>query len=176
MVKIKGYDITTPKVRDSHYRRANRFKNNIFECLRALNLTEDDVEVELEKAAHKLIPAKASWWIDGYHLFYDYKGGNYAENLYVVAKVIENEVFQVLKGEKTLQEFMNDFEEEPDMEEERKLAREHLGLEEDCHDLELINKTYKQLAKRAHPDMPEGNVETFKELNRAHKILKRELE
>jgi len=27
-----------------------------------------------------------------------------------------------------------------------------------------------------HPDMPNGNVEKFKEINKAHKILKRELE
>ncbi|MBS3114183.1 hypothetical protein J4448_03705 [Candidatus Woesearchaeota archaeon] len=32
------------------------------------------------------------------------------------------------------------------------------------------------MAKKYHPDMPEGNVDKFKEINRAHKILRRELQ
>jgi len=31
------------------------------------------------------------------------------------------------------------------------------------------------LAKETHPDMPDGDTEKFKMINRAHKILKREL-
>ncbi|MCX9025094.1 MAG: DnaJ domain-containing protein [Candidatus Methanoperedens sp.] len=34
---------------------------------------------------------------------------------------------------------------------------------------------YKALAKELHPDMPTGDTEKFKQLNIAHKILKREL-
>jgi len=32
------------------------------------------------------------------------------------------------------------------------------------------------LAKKYHPDMSEENVDKFKEINRAHKILRRELQ
>ena len=43
-------------------------------------------------------------------------------------------------------------------------------------DMGLINKKYKVLAKEHHPDMPMGSTEKFKEINNAHKTLKRELE
>ena len=33
----------------------------------------------------------------------------------------------------------------------------------------------KEMAKTLHPDTPTGDVEKFKKLNHAHKILKREL-
>ena len=39
-----------------------------------------------------------------------------------------------------------------------------------------IDKKYKVLAMKYHPDMPDGNLEKFKAINNAHKMLKRELE
>jgi len=132
--------------------------------------------MELELSAMKKIPAAATWYLDGYHLHYSYSAGNnYAENLFVVSKIIEFEVTQILLGEKTIEQFIFDFSESSEVEEERKEARRFLGVDEDCLDLDLINKRYKELAKKAHPDMATGDTEQFKLLNRAHKILKREL-
>ena len=76
----------------------------------------------------------------------------------------------------TKAEFVRKFEEGENIEKRRKKARELLGVDEDCLDLELINKNYKLLAKKCHPDMGGGDIKKFKELNHAHKLLKRELE
>jgi len=89
MVSIKTHEINIPKITNAHNRRALKSKNDIITSLRLLGLTADDVEVEIVPIAIKRIQAKASWWIDGYRLYYSYKGGNFAENLAVVAKVIE---------------------------------------------------------------------------------------
>jgi hypothetical protein len=176
-VKIKGYEFNALVIRDSFNRRAQKFKNNIISNLRAIGLTEDDVDIDLEPIPIRKVPASASWYVDGFHLHYSYKACNkYVENLYVVSKIIEFEVKTILEGKKTIDQFIIDFTEAHDVEEERKSARELLGVDPDKIDLDHINRQYKRLAKDAHPDMPSGDTERFKALNRAHKILKRELE
>jgi hypothetical protein len=178
LIKLKGHEFNTIIIKDSANRRAQRFKNSIIENLRSLGtgLTEDDVDIELERVAIKRVPASASWYLDGTNLHYTYKGClKYVENLYVVSKLIELEVKAVLSGEKSFDDFLREFSEEDNVEEERKEARKLLGVDEDSLNLEEMNKKYKLLAKDAHPDMPNGTTEKFKELNRAHKILKREL-
>jgi hypothetical protein len=176
LIKVKGHEIKSITIKDSANRRAIQFKNNILTTLRALGLTEDDVEIELERVAIKRTGASATWYFDGYRMHYSYnRAQKYVENLYIVSKVIEYEVLAVLAEEKTIEEFIRAFSEEDEVEEERAAARELLGVPADCNDLDLINKTYKKLAKTAHPDMESGDTETFKALNRAHKILKREL-
>ena len=66
------------------------------------------------------------------------------------------------------------FNEDQDIEKQRVEAREILGVEKDCLDLEVINAKYKNLAKNHHPDAG-GDQEMFKKINRAHKMLKKEL-
>ncbi|USN45309.1 MAG: J domain-containing protein [Candidatus Woesearchaeota archaeon] len=176
MISVRGHEFNALVVRDSFQRRAEKFKNNIIASLRLLGISEDDVDVSKEVMPLKRLPASASWYFDGYHLQFSYKAGlKYIDNLYVVSRVIELEVQAILEERKSVDEFINDFSEETNVEDERKAAREHLGLDADVHDLDIINKRYKLLAKDAHPDMPTGDTETFKKLNRAHKILKREL-
>src|SRR3989338_4181748 len=153
-IKIKGYEITLLPIRDSYDRRAVQYKNNIIKALKKIGLTEDDIDIELEANAFKGAPASVSWYICGYHLYYSYKiAKKYVENLYIIFKVIELEVNAVLAGQKTLEEFIHDF-----------------------SDISIINTVYKDLAKKNHPDMPGGDTERFKEINHAHKILKRELQ
>ena len=94
----------------------------------------------------------------------------------MVSSVIEKEVELVLNDKKPLEEFIAEFAEDEDVHDERKEAREFFGLEHDHKDIHEINKRYKDLAKSLHPDTPTGNLEKFKELNRHHKILRRELE
>lgn len=176
-IKVKGYEFNAISIRDSYNRRSLKFKNNIINNLRILGLSEDDVELDLEPNAIKNMPASVSWYIEGFHLHYSYnKCNKYVENLYVVLKIIEFEVKALVDGTKTIDEFITDFREEHDVVEERKKARELIGVESDSVDLDLINKKYKRLSKDCHPDMPNGNVDKFKELNKAHKVLKRELE
>ena len=177
LIKIKGHEFSAKSIKDSYNRRSQKFKNNIIISLKYFGLTEDDVELDLEPVAIKNILASVTWYMEGSRLHYSYNRCNkYAENLYVVSKLIELEIKAIIDGNKTVEEFIKDFEEEDDDEEERKKARELLGLEQDIIDLKIINKKYKDLSKNCHPDTENGDVEKFKELNKAHKVLKRELE
>ncbi|MBI5064677.1 J domain-containing protein [Candidatus Woesearchaeota archaeon] len=81
----------------------------------------------------------------------------------------------MLAGQKTFEEFISAFTEDDDVEKSRIEAREILGIEKDVTDFEVIDAKFKELAKKAHPDMPTGNTEQFKKINHAHKILRREL-
>ena len=176
-LKIKGHEFSEFIVKGSPSRRATKFRNNILGSLRKIGLSEDDVEVAIDTFAVKKAPACASWYVGGHHLYYSYDGAaKFVENLYVVSKIIELEVDELLKERKTLQEFISEFSEDKDICDKRKVARNVLGVEEGTLDLNVINERYKSLAKVHHPDMPSGNMEKFKEINNAHKILKRELE
>ena len=176
-LKIKGHEFSAFIVKESFSRRAVQFRNNILGSLRKIGLSEDDVDVELEALSVKKAQASASWYIEGHHLYYSYNGAHkFVENLYVVSKIIELEVDALLKEKKTLQEFISEFSEEKDIRDKRREARKTLGVDEGTLDLNVINEKYKSLAKAHHPDMPNGNMEKFKEINNAHKTLKRELE
>jgi len=176
IINIKGKEINAISVRDSHSRRAQQYKNNIIETLSKIDLTEDDIDIKLEPVAIKRVQAIAVWYIAGHRLYYSYQlGKNYAENLYIVSKVIENEVKDIINNQKSFEDFIHEFSEEEDVEEERKKARKLLGLSADETDIAVINKAYKELAKHNHPDKETGNTEKFKEINKAHKTLKKEL-
>lgn len=174
---VRRHTFAFTPVRDSFNRRATKFQNNIFGALRKLGLTQDDIECELEPMAMRQAPARATWYLDGHRLYYSHDGqGRFVDNLYVVSKVIEHEVAAVLNEEKTVEEFIGSFDEDDDVEDQRLAARELLGVDPETRDLDEINKRYKQLAKSHHPDMDGGDHKRFQELNRAHKLLKRELE
>ena len=176
LLKIKGYEFNALPIRDSFTRRAQRFYNKVINSLRSIGVTEDDITIDLEPVAIKKLPASITWYFEGYRLHYSYNAGTkYVENLFVVSKIIELEVNQILAGEKTIEQFIFDFSESEEVEEERKEARKLLDVEEDSIDFDLMTRNYKELAKETHPDMPNGDTERFKMLNRAHKILKREL-
>ena len=175
-LKVKGHEFNAFIVKDSFNRRAQSFQNVIIQALGKLGISEDRIDVPLEVFALKKAPASATWFMEGYRLYYSYNGSTkFVENLYVVSKVIELEVTALLNEEKTAEDFIRDFSEDKDIEAKRKEAREILGVEAGTLDMDLINKKYKQLAKEHHPDMG-GNSEKFKAINHAHKTLKRELE
>lgn len=175
-VKIKGQQINIIPVRASHYRRATLYKNNIFNLFKKIGLNQDYIELEVPTAAMQKLPASVSWYLDGQHLYYSYKNANnYAENLGVILKVLEIEINKLLNEQISIHDFIFEFTEEKDIEQERKKARELLNLHEDTTDMEEINKAYKKLAKSLHPDMPTGDINKFKELNKAHKVLRKEL-
>ena len=176
-IKIKGHAVETVHIVDAFSRRAVQFENRIIAALRKVGVNSDDVHVELESFAAKNAPASASWYMDGHHMHYSYKSASkYVENLYFVCRIIELETDKVLAEKKTMQEFISEFSEDDDVEEKRKAARAVLGVEPDVLDLGHIDKKFKELARMHHPDMPEGDTETFKKINDAHKILRRELQ
>ena len=176
-INIKGHEFNAIIAKDSYDRRALQYKNNIIKVLSKIGLTSDDVIIEIEPFAIRNVPASAKWYAEGYRMYYSYKSANrYVDNLYIVYKVIELEVEDLINKKKTFEEFLLDFTEKEDVEEMRKEARETLGVSKDVVDIKEIDKKYKELAKKYHPDMPEGNTELFKKINNAHKILKRELQ
>ena len=156
-------------------RKAIQFKNSIISSLKKAGVHEDDIDVPLETVVIKKVPAKVSWYQEGQYLHFSYKKSDFIENLYVVSKIIELETKALLENKKTKEEFIAEFTEDEDIETQRKESRKILGVDEDCLDLEEITKKYKDLAKEHHPDKG-GNPEKFKEINKAHKTLKRELE
>ena len=176
MVDIKGYAFREITIRDSYNRRALQYKNQIISYFRKLGLTEDDVDIPLEGITMRKAQASVSWYMWNEHLFYSYnRSPKFVENLAMVAQVIKH--FLNLLGEEkiTPEEFLDLFEEDKDIIKQRKEARAVLGVEEDSTDFEAMHKNFKQLSKEHHPDMPKGDTETFKKINRAHKILKKEL-
>jgi len=175
ITKVKGHEFETFIV-DSFSRRAIQFMNHIIKALNELGVPESQIDVQMEKFALKNAPASVLWFMDGHRMYYSYEAApKFVENLYVISKVIALEVDAVIHKRKTIQDFISEFSEEEDVEEQRKEAREILGVSHDTKDLDAINKRYKALAKEHHPDVSTGNLTKFKKINRAHKILKREL-
>ncbi len=175
-LKIKGNEIDVQPIRDSFNRRAQLISNNIVSALKIIGIKEDDIEVSFESMAVKKAKASVTWWAFDHRMHYSYNlQSKYVDNLNVVLKVIEAEIRHLLDEKKTLEEFIAEFREESDVDDQRKEARDVLGLEHHEDDFDIIDKRYKELAKEHHPDMPTGSVEKFKELNNAHKTLKREL-
>lgn len=176
-VSVKGLKFKAFVVKDSFNRKAQQIKNQIIEALGKLGVPEEQTNIPLEPFALKNAPAFAEWFMQGRRLYCSYSlSKKYVENLYVVSQIIIHQVNAVLSGEKELHDFVNDFTEDEDIVEQRKAARETLGLNEDEKDMAVINKKYKELAKAHHPDTPTGNVEKFKAVNKAHKTLRKELE
>ena len=177
IIKAKGHEFTSHPIRDSYDRRAQQFRNKIISVLGKIGLTEDDIEVDIEPVGAKSSPASAAWYMDGHYLHYSYNSPRkYVENLSVVFKVLELEVNALISGQKTIHEFISEFSEDKDVKKRRKEAREVLGVGHDVLDMNIIDTNYKNLAKQYHPDMPGGDAVKFKEINHAHKILRRELQ
>ena len=177
IIRVKGHEFPAFIAKDSFSRRAVQFRNAILHTLKKIDVKESQTDIPLDGYAMRKTAATAVWYFDGHRLSYSYEGGNtFVDNLYVVSKVLELEVEALVSRNKTILDFVSVFTEEEDIEEQRKKARETLGLPHDTKDLELINSHYKKLAKEHHPDAPTGNAEKFKAINHAHKMLKRGLE
>ncbi|VVB99356.1 Chaperone protein DnaJ [uncultured archaeon] len=175
-LKIKGHDIKIEPMKDSFNRRSVQLQNKITATLHKIGVKKDQVGIELESVAGRKAKASATWHFGGHNMQYaNNSQPKFVDNLQVVSKVIEIEVDKVLSGEKTTQEFTEEFREEEDIDAQRLDARTLLGIAHDSQDVEAINRRYREMAKELHPDTPTGNTEKFKELNKAHKILKREL-
>lgn len=175
-ITIKGHEFEAVLAHDSFGRRALQYKNKIINALSKIGLVADDTIIDLEPIAIKNTQASATWYTEGYRMYYSCQSAKrYVDNLYIVYKVIELEVADLLSERKTFDEFLSEFTEEEDVENMRKEARETLGVEPDVIDMDVIDKKYKDLAKKHHPDKDKGDIELFKKINNAHKILKREL-
>jgi len=175
-IKAKGYEFELKTVTSGYDRKAVLYANNICDSLKKLGLTPDDVKVTIDILGNKNLPAFAEWYFDGHHLQYRYGGTNrFIDNLQIISRVIEMEVNELVLGKKTVADFVYDFTEEKDVKETRNNAREILGVDPKENNLEVINKKFKELSRELHPDMPNGDLDKFQALNKAHKLLKKEL-
>ncbi len=176
MVKIKGNEIREPNFTNSFGRRALLVQNHIMGTLKKLGIDRDYVEMEMEKIPQKKAPASVSFYYEGRNLKYSYSlQPRFVDNLYIIEKVLEAEVAKLLDGEITKDQFQREFQEDDDLGDQLSEARKTLEVAEDEKDFDIIAKSYKQLAKKYHPDMSEGNPEMFKKINAAHKLIKKEL-
>lgn len=176
MVKIKGNEIEAPRITSSFERKSVQIQNHIIDTLRQIGIERDNVRMPMEKIPQKKAPASVEWWLKGRNLKYSYSlMPRFVENLYIIDKVLKIEVDKLVSDEMTFDEFAHEFSEDDDLDKQRIDARKLLGVSENETDFELISKKYKELARTHHPDMPDGDHETFQKINAAHKLIKKEL-
>ncbi len=176
MVLIKGHEIAIPRITNSFGRRATQIENNIVLILRPLGVERHSIKIPMQVLAQKKLPASVSWYFQGRNLKYSYGlMPTFAENLAIIEKVLKIEVARLISKEILLDDFVREFTEDDDLVEQRVEARKTLCVSPDEMDIEIINKNYKLLAKKYHPDMSGGDHECFQRINTAHKLLKKEL-
>ncbi len=176
MIKIKGHEIEEPNIRDSFDRRAVKIKNNIIATLKLIGLDRDSVDISMEKNSRLKLPASAAWYFEGQNLKYSYSlMPKFIENLYIIDKILSLEIKKLLDGEITVNQFQREFSEDDDLGDQLLEARKTLGVDSAETNFEKISKNYKSLAKKHHPDMSDGDHETFQKINAAHKLIKKEL-
>lgn len=176
-ITVRRHSISSLNTKSVSQRKIVQISNQIVATLSHLGVHEDDVEVQQERIAIKRCPAEVFFWVDGQHCHFSYhQCTTFIENLWVISKVLQLEVARVLDGSWALDEFVYSFAEKTDVTDLRKKAREIIGVSQDCFDMDEVQRKYKKLAKQHHPDMPNGDHVAFQRINKAHKVLKKELE
>lgn len=175
---VKGHDIKEKVVKTGYDRKAVQYANHIIDELKKIGIPRDDIRIETNILGNKNIPAVMECWCDGYYLRFSYaQTKRFVDNLYIIREVIRKEIDLIIKGEKDIIEFLESFKETGDKKEISKeiaSARVTLGLDEGEDDEQVINLSYKKLARKHHPDLG-GSMDEFQEINNAHKLLKKEL-
>ena len=176
MVLVKGHDIVLSPIRDSFGRRAKQIENKIITILKPLGVERHSIDIPLQVLAQRKIPASVSWYFAGRHLKYSYGLlPTFVDNLALIERVLHLEVARLLSKEILVDDFVREFTEDEDVLAHRVEARKTLCVDPAEMNIEVINKNYKLLAKKYHPDMPDGDHECFQRINMAHKLLKKEL-
>ena len=175
---VKGHQIPVKVTKTGADRKAVQFANHIVEELKKLNIPRDDVRIKTNVLGSKNVPATIEFWSQGHYLRFSYSlTKRFIDNLYIIRELIRIEVAEVLAGKKEFAEFLHTFTETEDRKELSKNLKEAkitLGLSEDEDDVKTINDTYKKLARSHHPDLG-GDLEEFQKINKAHKLIKKEM-
>ena len=175
---VKGHEIKVKITKSAYERKAVLFANNIIEELRKLNIPRDSVEIKTNIIGNKNYPATIEFWAQNHYLRFSFSmAKRFIDNLYVIQELIKIEVNDVLTGKKEFIEFLQTFSEDGNRKEISKdinNAKITLGISEDEKNIEVINKAYKDLAKKHHPDLA-GDLDEFKKINKAHKLIKKEM-
>lgn len=173
MIKIKGYEFNDEPVKDATYRKGIQLQNQVKKNLTKIGIDEDQIDVSDVKVVIASKKAFVSWYFDGQHYYIGYSKKRYIDNLNLISQVIKKYCDELTQDKISIEDFLKAFKEEEDVEDLREKARNYFELEENFTLTEL-DKKYKTLAKKYHPDMNNGDTEKFKELNVMHKTLKRE--
>jgi hypothetical protein len=175
---VKGHEIEGKITKSAYDRKVVLFANNIIDELKKLNINRDDIEIKVNVLGNKNVPAVIEFWAQGHYGRFSYSvTKRFVDNMYIIMELVKLEVAEVLEGKKQMSEFFHTFESEGDRKEISKdidEAKRTLGVKEDEKDLEVINKAYKKLAREHHPDAG-GDLEEFKKVNKAHKLIKKEM-
>lgn len=177
-VNVKGHEIKVKVTKSAYDRKSILFANNIIAELKKLGIEREDVKIETNIAGNKNEPALIEFWSEGYYCRFSYSmTKRFIDNMYVIMKLIETEVSEVLTGAKEIYQFYQAFSSEVDRKEIKKElaeAKKVLGLNEEKNDVGVIDQVYKKLARKNHPDMG-GSLEEFQKINWAHKLIKKEM-
>ncbi|MBN2880828.1 J domain-containing protein [Candidatus Woesearchaeota archaeon] len=167
-------EITIPQFKDSLFRRSTALKNKIISSLKKLGVDVDGIEFSRNNPM-KTGTEHVSWYLDDRHCFVSCaKFGRTIENLYAISVVVTKKVEELINEEITFEEFIQLFtNHDTEVLDDRQKAREFFGVT-DPVDMAVVNKQYKTLAKTLHPDTDSGDHDSFQELNKWHKVLKKE--
>lgn len=177
-VAVKGHEIDVKVTKSAYSRKAVLFANTIVEELKKLGITRDEIEIETHILGNKDVPATLEFWTQGQYMRFSYsQTRRFIDNLYVIKEVILREVEEVVTGKKDIWEFLTLFSGDHDSKKikfELEEAKRVLGVEEDEKNFDTIHNAYKKLARKHHPDLG-GDLETFQSINKAHKLIKKEM-
>jgi hypothetical protein len=177
-LSVKGHEIELKITKTGYDRKAVLFVNNIVDELKKLGITRDDIEIKTNILGNKNVPATLEFWADGHYLRFSYSmAKRFIDNLYIIQELIKLEVNEVLLGNMDINEFYHRFTSEEtgkEMNNKLKDAKKVLGLDSSETNVDIINKAYKNLARNHHPDLG-GDLEEFKRINKAHKLIKKEM-
>ncbi|MCH8520032.1 MAG: J domain-containing protein [Nanoarchaeota archaeon] len=176
---VKGHEIALKVTKTGCNRKATQLVNSIVTSLKQIGVVRDDIEVVIPPLANRIEPAVLEFWLNRYYCRFSYSRANrFIDNLYLISKLIEIEVEEVISGKKDIQEFYSMFNEsKSDMKKLDKSINEAkvlLGVSESEKDVEVINLAYKKLARKHHPDLG-GDIEEFQRINQAHKLILKEM-
>ena len=178
VVVVKGHEIKVKVTKAGYDRKVVLFVNTIVEELKKLGIPRDDIEIKVNVLGNKNIPATLEFWACGHYLRFSYSmTKRFIDNLYVIMELIKLEVNEVLTGKIEFVEFLHRFSEDGNRKEianELKEAKNILGLNSTEADIKVINRAYRDLARNHHPDVG-GDLDEFKKINKAHKLIKKEM-
>ena len=157
---------------------AYKISQEIFRDLGRIGITPEYIDLPFSRNPFKRgEPAQISWIVNGKDYYFQCNTQErYVDNLGVIGKVIEQESYAIRNGLKEFAQVMNQFRIGYNEDGEKtKTAREIIGVEPQCKDLDYIRFKYKKKAKELHPDIG-GDAEEFKKLNEALSELEKELQ
>ena len=166
IIKVKGYEINFIPTISAIDRKAVLYCNNIIEEIKKIGLNQDYVEFLKCENSHRIELCKFSIYYENHKLIFSHNSQRrYIDNLFILSKLVEKEIQALLNNQITKQNLIDKYTQEKLEDDFRNKAIEILDLKKNNFDKETLNKNYKELAKKFHPDKEGGSVDEFKKIN-----------